>query len=293
MANDRKVNSYRREERSADSPASLQVRLNNMSKEVAAGRKKRVHVDVQVDDFAFEYFVGLSASLLRLPRTEALNAPTLRDWMLYAEVLVSYRITHVHLPEVNAGFHRTCRVPDFFYLALAQIGRAQALGYEVVPVFRPRYFAESTLTVSTTTMVGSLSYVDPTNAMEVNTDELMQIQVDRTSVYERESTVAGFVMEMSRFLDSISRRGYGVIEGVPPAVEGDFDTMLFMHAVERGSSPALLHFSGDVEPGKAVLSAFFNLLRTREILNPVIPYSATMYGTGGFDLLLRAMAQPG
>jgi len=275
------------------------LKSSGLSGGIAAGKELNVPVSCTVDTFAREYFMGYQISMRRLSRTDWIHRPTLLDWMLYAELCISLRIVHVHLEEQYVSVLKNLRVPDFFYVALAQMGVATGLGYRVYPLYVPKHIAVSCIASAPSYLAQDVQYVDLTTKPDiVMNQETVDLQIPSdtgvTTVYSRNDTWIGFISEMNTFLDSISHKGYGVIEGCPPDVAGDFDTMLFMRADEElgQSETAIYHFSGDVDPGKALLSSFFHMRRVREQLNPVIPYSATMQGTGGFEEMLRALAMP-
>lgn len=277
-------------------------RLKNagLSQGIAAGKELNVPVSCTVDTFAKEYFMGYQISMRRLSRTDWSFRPTLLDWMLYAELCISLRVVRVHLEEQYVSVLKNLRLPDFFYVALAQMGVATGLGYRVYPLYVPKHIANSCIASAPSYLDRDVKYVDLSTKPDIEMDpETVDLQLPsedgQTTVYSRSDTWIGFISEMNTFLDSVSHKGYGVIEGCPPDVAGDFDTMLFMRADEElGQVPsAIYHYSGDVDPGKALLSSFFHMRRVREVLNPVVPYSATMQGTGGFEEMLRALAMPG
>jgi hypothetical protein len=267
---------------------------------IAAGQELNVPVSCTVDAFAREYFMGYQISMRRLSRTDWVHRPTLLDWMLYAELCISLRIVRVHLEEQYVSVLKNLRVPDFFYVALAQMGVAKGLGYRVYPLYVPKHIDSSCIATAGSFLADEVKYVDLSTKPAISVgqetaDVQLASEAKHPTVYARNETWIGFLSEMNAFLDSIAHKGYGVIEGCPPDVAGDFDTMLFMRADEavNQTKSAIYHYSGQVDPGKALLSSFFNMRRVRENLNPVIPYSATMQGTGGFEEMLRALAMPG
>lgn len=281
----------------ADTATRMRGILGELSKDISSARHIRVHVEIGIDSLAYEYFSALDHARLRLPRTEANLGPTLYDWMLYAEILTAFRVNHVHFPELHANLHRRALVPDFFFLALAQVGEASAIGYDLIPMFEPKILDESCFSRLDSALSDQTLVLDPGSELKLKDGAFDGFRLSPVGphqhLFERVNSVAAFVLEMRPFLESMTRKGYTMVEGVPPETEGDFDTMLFMKAdaALRQSDSAIYHFSGDVEPGKAVLSAFFQLKRKREILAPIVAYSATMYGTGGFDDMLRSMAR--